>query len=60
MNESALWSALVIRLENALKGHGAEISALQHKVETETGQSMVSLARIPHLENSLYLICVEP
>ncbi len=31
-----------------------------HKVVTETGQRMVSLARIPHLENSLYLICVDP
>jgi hypothetical protein len=54
-----MWSFLVIRLENVLKGQGAEISALQSKADTETGQSMVSLVHIPRLENSRCAIGVE-
>jgi hypothetical protein len=50
---------LVIQLEKVLKRQGAEISALQRKADTETEQSMVSLVRIPLLDNSRCPICVE-
>ena len=39
---------------------GALIGALQREADTETEQGMVSLARIPHLENSRCAICAEP
>jgi hypothetical protein len=38
---------------------GAETSALQREADTETEQGRVSLARIPHLENSRCAICAE-
>ncbi len=44
MNYCAMWSLWVIRQENVLKRQGAEISTLFRKADTETEQSMVSLA----------------
>jgi len=52
MHDDPLWSFLVIRLAHAYMRQGAEISALQRQADTETEQGMVSLARIPRLENS--------
>ena len=48
-----MWSAVVIPTRPMLTpGQGARISALQREADTETKQDMVSLARIPRLENS--------
>ena len=59
MNDVRHVVLLVIRLENVLKRQGAEISALQREADTETEQGMVSLARIPRLENSRCANCTE-